>query len=161
MDQGGLSSFQLFSASLKILDLLLKMKVEVTQSCPTLCDPVDYTGCGILQARILGWTAFPFSSGSSWPRNWTRISCIADGFFTKWAVREALYLRWNLLKQLQPLCLQSVSICTCFPTLGSNVWTAFKIELVFYQVACTWILTCPKGLKNFSKPQWFPSPYLL
>ena len=54
MDQGGLSSSQLFSASLEILDLLLKMKVKVTQSCPTLCDPVDYTVHGIHQARILG-----------------------------------------------------------------------------------------------------------
>ena len=40
--------------------------------------------------RILEWVACPFSSGSSWPRNWTRISCIAGRFFTNWAVREAL-----------------------------------------------------------------------
>ena len=31
--------------------------------------------------RILEWVAYPFSSGSSWPRNWTRVSCIAGGFF--------------------------------------------------------------------------------
>ena len=35
------------------------MKVKVTQSCPTLCDPVDYTVHGILQARILEWWPFP------------------------------------------------------------------------------------------------------
>ena len=40
--------------------------------------------------RILEWVAYPFSSGSSRPRNWTRISCIADGFFTNWAMRDAL-----------------------------------------------------------------------
>ena len=34
------------------------MKVKVTQSCPTLCDPTDYTVHGILQARILEWVAF-------------------------------------------------------------------------------------------------------
>ena len=39
--------------------------------------------------RILEWVAYPFSSGSSWPRNWTGISCIAGGFFTNWAIREA------------------------------------------------------------------------
>ena len=39
--------------------------------------------------RILKWVAYPFSSGSSPPRNWTRISCIAGGFFTNWATREA------------------------------------------------------------------------
>ena len=42
--------------------------------------------------RILEWVAHPFSSGSSWPRNWTRVSCIAGGFFTNWARREALYV---------------------------------------------------------------------
>ena len=31
--------------------------------------------------RILEWVAYPFSRGSSWPRNWTGVSCIADGFF--------------------------------------------------------------------------------
>ena len=45
---------------------------------------------GILQARILEWVAIPFSRGISWPRNQTRVSCIADGFFTSWAIREAL-----------------------------------------------------------------------
>ena len=35
--------------------------VKVAQSCPTLCDPMDYTVHGILQARILEWVAFPFS----------------------------------------------------------------------------------------------------
>ena len=40
--------------------------------------------------RILEWAAYPFSSGSSWPRNRTRVSCIAGRFFTNWAMREAL-----------------------------------------------------------------------
>ena len=40
--------------------------------------------------RILEWVAYPFSSRSSWPGNQTGISCIAGGFFTKWAIREAL-----------------------------------------------------------------------
>ena len=38
---------------------------------------------------ILEWVAYPFSSGSSQPRNWTRISCISGGFFTNWVMREA------------------------------------------------------------------------
>ena len=37
------------------------MKVKVAQSCPTLCDPMDYRIHGILQARILKWVAIPFS----------------------------------------------------------------------------------------------------
>ena len=50
------------------------------QLCPSLCDPVDYSlpGSsvhGILQARILEWVAIPSSRGSSWLRDWTRVSC--------------------------------------------------------------------------------------
>ena len=37
--------------------------MKVVQSCPTLCDPMDYTIHGILQARILEWIAVPFSRG--------------------------------------------------------------------------------------------------
>ena len=66
----------------------------VTQSCPTLCDPMDCSPPGssvhgILQARILEWVACPFSKGSSQPRDRTCISRIAGRFFTIWATREA------------------------------------------------------------------------
>ena len=37
-------------------------------------------------SRILEWVAYPFSSRSSWPRNWTRVPCIASGFSTTWVV---------------------------------------------------------------------------
>ena len=43
--------------------------MKVTQLCPTHCDSMDYTVHGILQARILEWTAVPFSRGSSQPRD--------------------------------------------------------------------------------------------
>ena len=43
----------------------------------------------ILPARILEWVAFPFSRESSQPRDQTQVSCIAGGFFTNWAIREA------------------------------------------------------------------------
>ena len=49
------------------------MKVKVTQLCPTLRDPIDYTVHGILQARILEWVAVPFSKGSSQPKDRTRL----------------------------------------------------------------------------------------
>ena len=80
--------------------LLLKWSenwVKIAQSCPTLCNPMDYTVHGILQARILEWVAFPFPRGSSQPRDWTQVSCIADGFFTSWATREALVTCQSLL----------------------------------------------------------------
>ena len=59
-----------------------KVKVKVSLSCPTLCYPMDYSVHGILQARILEWVPFPFSRGSSQPRDRTQVSCIAAGFFT-------------------------------------------------------------------------------
>ena len=67
---------------------LLLLKVKVAQLCPTLCNPMDYTVHGILQARILEWVAFPFSRGSSQPRDWIQVSHTAGGFFTSWATRE-------------------------------------------------------------------------
>ena len=63
--------------------------MKVAQSCPTLCDPMDYTVHGILQARILEWVAFPFSKGSSQLRGRTQVSRIAGGFFTSWGTKEA------------------------------------------------------------------------
>ena len=64
------------------------MKVDVAQSCRTLCDPMGYTVHEILQTRILEWVAFPFSRGSSQPRDQTQVSHMAGGFFTSWATRE-------------------------------------------------------------------------
>ena len=66
---------------------------EIAQSCPTPCDPMDYSLSGssihgIFQARVLEWIAISFSRGSSWPRNWTQVSRIVGRRFTVWATRE-------------------------------------------------------------------------
>ena len=45
-------------------------KVKVTQSCLTLCNPMNYTVHGILQARILEWVAFPFLLQGIFPTQW-------------------------------------------------------------------------------------------
>ena len=68
----------------------------VTQSCPTLCDPMDYSPPGssvhgLLQARILEWVANSFSRASSQPMDQTQVSCIAGIFHTMGATREALH----------------------------------------------------------------------
>ena len=68
--------------------------MSITQSCLTLCDPMNCSppgSCvhGILQARILDWVAISFSKGSSQPRDQTWLSSIADRFFTVWATKEA------------------------------------------------------------------------
>ena len=111
----------------KLFAICLRHFMKVTQLCPTLCDPMDYspwnspghnTGVGylsllqgifltqelswgLLHCRwilyqlsqkgspgILEWVAYPFSSRSSQPRNWTGVSCIAGRFFTNWTLRE-------------------------------------------------------------------------
>ena len=82
------------SASLVISEMQIKttmsyhlLAVLVTQSCSTLCDPMDcsppgFSVHGIFQARILECIAIPFSRGSSGPRDRTRVSCIASRFLT-------------------------------------------------------------------------------
>ena len=55
--------------------------------------------------RILEWVAYPFSSRSSQPRNQTRVSFIAGGFFTNWALREALK-EWSTLSDVRTQDLQ-------------------------------------------------------
>ena len=77
--------------------LLFICEWSITQSCPTLCDPMDRSlpGTsihGILQARMLEWVAISFSRGSSQPRDGIRvfcISCIGRWFFTPRAIWEA------------------------------------------------------------------------
>ena len=77
----------------------IKVKVLVTHSYATLCDPMDCrppgsSVHGILPARILEWVAVPFSRGSSWPRNWSQVSCIAGRFFTTAsAIRQNLPIK--------------------------------------------------------------------
>ena len=65
----------------------------VTQSCLTLCDPMDcspsgFSVHGILQARIREWVAISFSRGCSWPRDWTPVSCTGRQILYYWATRE-------------------------------------------------------------------------
>ena len=67
---------------------------------------------GILQARILEWVAISFSRGSSLPRDWTQVSCIAGRCFNLWATRasyrtdillSALYGLFCLISQDPPM----------------------------------------------------------
>ena len=67
--------------------------------------------------RILEWVAYPFSSRSTQPRNQTGISCIAGGFFTNWAMREA-----------------PISSLICFISLITIFqWEWFTLNEFFYQ----------------------------
>ena len=74
-----------------------RLKVKVTQWCPTVWNPMDcslpgFTIYGILQARILEWVAILVSRRSSQPRDCIQVSHIESGFFTVWTTREADWL---------------------------------------------------------------------
>ena len=93
-------TLQADSLPLKPHDEHYEAKVKVAQLCLTLCDPMEYTVHGILQARILEWVDF-FPRESSQPRDQTQVSCIARTFFTSWATREAPW--WVLYSEVIPL----------------------------------------------------------
>ena len=68
--------------------------------------------------RILQWIAYPFSSRSSQPRNWTRDSCIAGRFFTNWAIRKA-FSHSVVSNSLQPHGLEHARLPCLSPTPGA------------------------------------------
>ena len=82
--------------------------------------------------NTLKWVAYPFSSGSSRPRNQTGVSCIAGGFFTNWAIREAQLIQraikcssiWsqNTKKVLIPFKLIQIQ---CNPNKNCNSFSFF------------------------------------
>ena len=119
--------------------------MKVAQSCPTLCDPMDCTVHGILQARILGRVAFPFSRGSLQPRIEPRspalqmdplpieppekpkntgvdsLSLLQWIFPTQESNRGLLHCRWFLYQlsyQGSPILLQGMSRTLCAVTVG-------------------------------------------
>ena len=94
----------------------------VAKSCLTLCNPMDCSPPGasvhgISQARILEWVAISSSRGSSQPRDWTQVFCIAGGFFTSWATREALIIVacCNIMCFVIQLCLTLCDPMDCSP----------------------------------------------
>ena len=71
--------------------------------------------------RTLEWVAYPFSSRSCWPRNQTRVSCVAGKFFTSWATREAPYLALVELYLLCPVYFSLLVSCMADFPRGSSV----------------------------------------
>ena len=69
------------------------------QHCRRICYQLSHKG----SPRILGWVAYPFSSGSSQPRNQTGVSCIAGRFFTNWAITEAPPVVQDWLNMWKPI----------------------------------------------------------
>ena len=105
---------------------LSESESEVTQSCPTLCNPMDcslpgFSIHGIFQATVPEWVAISFSRVSSQPRDQTWVSHIAGRCFTLWATREALnlYTRIKLLTSL------------CYSTKVFQIWLYTYLYFIF------------------------------
>ena len=81
---------------------------------------------------ILHWVAYPFSRGSSKPRNWTRISCFAGGFFTSWATREApVYVMSLLFASYAAVFKGSANTCLRAGPTEDQVVKEAKLVLLF------------------------------
>ena len=76
---------------------------------------------GILQARRLEWVVMPSSWGSSQPRDRTRVSCIAGGFFTNWATREVWWPVRGLLLTVLARDKDGLNVGD-FNRFGANGW---------------------------------------
>ena len=105
------------------------VKMKVTQSCPTLSDPVDcsFSVHGVFQARLLEWVAVPFSRGSSQPRGGPQVSLTEGRFFTIWAPREAHgYESWTIKKAKH----QRIDVFElwCWRQLLRVFWTAARLN---------------------------------
>ena len=110
----------------------IKKMMLIAQSCPILCKPMDYNLSGssvheILQARIRKWVAIPFSSGSSWPREWTQVSCITSRIFTVWVTREDP--KENICMAKKRKCYKLYSIDAEFIWNSLLLLTEYKLKL--------------------------------
>ena len=127
----------------------------VAQLCLTLRDPMDGSppgSCvhGILQARILEWVAIPFSRVSFWPRDWTWVFCIAGGFFTIWATREALYNSSVFLVmdiRMSPACESEVTqLCQTLCDSMDCSLPGYSIYGIFQARVLEWVaISFPRG----------------
>ena len=131
-----LCSFLLYS---KVNQLYVDIHACVLpfQLCPALCDPMDYSlpGSfvhGIFQARIPERVAMASSRGSSWPRDWTHISCIS--FIGRWFLYHQHHLG-------SPICINT-SPFSGFPSHsghhGSLSWVSCVLQQVLTSLHFIW-----------------------
>ena len=131
--------------------------------------------------RILEWVAYPFSTGSSQPRNQTRVSCIVGRLFTSWAAREAEIhgntVQMNLFCELYlSICLRSFSFtmnfsffaCWLFSSSALHFFSlllkllpllrevsGFSSLLMLYFLIAEWLWICFFENTYFSTFEWF------
>ena len=106
---------------------------------------MDYTVHGILHTRILEWVAFPFSRGSSQPRDRTQVSRIAGGFFNNWATRFSLLIFGDfpvivllVISSLIPLWSQIRLYDFCFFKLAEVYFISQNVVCLGECFVCAW-----------------------
>ena len=119
--------------------------MKAAQSCPTLCDPMDYTVHGILQAEMV---AIPFSRGSSQPRDRTQVSWIAGRFFTSWGTREAQLPRHSVQFNSSRTAARQASLSI------TNSWSLLKLMSITSVMPLNHLILCHPLLLHF---QSFPA----
>ena len=121
--------------------------MKVTQLCLTLCNPMDYTVLGILQATRLEWVAMSSSRGSSQPRDQTHVSRIRGGFFTSWATRGRRILEW-------------VAYPVSRGSFRPRNWSGVScIASVLYQLSYNWIHLFHAKVHSLMHPEQQSPPF--
>ena len=107
------------------------MCVQLLQSCPALCIPMNCSPPGssvhgILQARMLEWVAISSSRGSSWPRDWTRISCTGRRILSHCTTRDAIaQVPVNNQTSRQCSWWRHLLSCRIFQEVTERLWRLF------------------------------------
>ena len=104
------------------------------------CSLPGFSVHGIFQARVLEWVAISFSKESSWPRDRTQVSCIADRCFTLWATNSPLYIY-----------ISSFFFFSSFISLFILLYN-FVLVLPYTDLNPPWVYMC--------SPSWTPLPPL-
>jgi len=105
----------------------------VAQSCPTVCNPMDCSLpgssiLGIFQAKVLESVAISFSRGSSWPRDWTRVSHTIGRRFTVWAITPLYQIKENFF-----LTCFALIFCSIYSRAISFCFFSFSWDIFFFR----------------------------
>ena len=138
-----------------------KVKVKVAQLCPTVCEYMDYTVCGIVQARILEWVTFPSPGDLPNPGIEPRSPTLqAHSLPAKPQGKPRSYLNWNnrifLVAQWIRICLPIAGDTGLIPGLG-RFRMLQRSEAHAQQILSPWAATTKPMCCNY----WISCTYSL
>ena len=107
---------------------------QESNACLPYCRQILYHLSHWGSPRILEWVVYPFSRGTSWPRNWTGISCIAGRFFTSWATLEAP----DYMTRKQIIICISLHLLCKSSFCGHYEWSTIKISVRVIKSQYSW-----------------------